>query len=130
MAAATCVESPYLCLKRPYEPDNRTLLDRLRARGIDPRESIADARGRRPLDGKVFVVSGSLSRPRREIQDRLEALGAKVAGSVSGKTTHLLAGPGSGSKLVKARELGVDIVDEDALEELLRQSGGEELWPR
>ena len=109
---------------------NRGLVDRLRARGIDPRESIVDERGKRPLDGTVFVVSGSLSRSRRETQNRLEALGAKVAGSVSGKTTHLLAGPGAGSKLVKARELGVDVVDENALEQLLQQRGGERLWPR
>jgi DNA ligase (NAD+) len=113
------------------DPDNRVLVGRLRAHGIDPHEPVADDRGaRRPLDGTVFVVSGSLSRSRRETQDRLEALGAKVAGSVSGKTTHLLAGPGAGSKLDKARELGVDVVDEDALEQLLRQSGGEKLWPR
>lgn len=112
------------------DPDNRVLVGRLRAHGIDPHEPAADDRGGRPLDGTVFVVSGSLSRSRRETQDRLEALGAKVAGSVSGKTTHLLAGPGAGSKLDKARELGVDVVDEDALEQLLRQSGGEKLWPR
>jgi DNA ligase (NAD+) len=110
--------------------DNRLLVDRIRAHGIDPHELVADNRGGRPLDGTVFVVSGSLSRSRREMQDRLEALGAKVAGSVSGKTTHLLAGPGAGSKLVRARELGVDVVDEDGLEQLLRRSGGEKLWPR
>ena len=112
------------------DEDNRVLLDRLRTHGIDPHEPGADDRGARPLNGTVFVVSGSLSRSRREAQDRLEALGAKVAGSVSGKTTHLLAGPGAGSKLDKARELGVDVVDEDALEQLLRESGGEILWPR
>jgi DNA ligase (NAD+) len=112
------------------DEDNRVLVDRLRSHGIDPHELVADDRGARPLDGTVFVVSGSLSRSRREMRDRLEALGAKVAGSVSSKTTHLLAGPGAGSKLVRARELGVDVVDEDGLEQLLRQSGGEKLWPR
>jgi DNA ligase (NAD+) len=110
--------------------ENRSLIERLRTHGIDPREAVAEDRGARPLDGTIFVVSGSLSRSRRETRDRLEALGAKVAGSVSGKTTHLLAGPGAGSKLVKARELGIVIVDEGALEQLLQQSGGEKLWPR
>ncbi len=77
----------------------------------------------------TFVVTGALSRPRREIQARLEALGAKVVGSVSSRTTHLLAGQEAGSKLEKARTLGVEVMTEDGLEELLHESGGETLWP-
>jgi len=112
------------------DEDNRRLVDRLRAHGIDPREKITDEKGSEPLGGMTFVVTGNLSRSRRETQDRLEALGAKVSGSVSGRSTHLLAGPGAGSKLTKARELGVEIVDEDGLDGLLTAKGGEGLWPR
>lgn len=112
------------------DEDNRRLVDRLRAHGIDPREKIIEEKGSEPLGGMTFVVTGSLSRSRRETQDRLENLGAKVSGSVSGTTTHLLAGPGAGSKLTKARELGVEIVDEDGLDGLLIAKGGEGLWPR
>jgi DNA ligase (NAD+) len=112
------------------DEDNRRLVDRLREHGIDPREKIIEDQGSDPLDGTIFVVTGSLGRSRRETQDRLETLGAKVVGSVSGKTTHLLAGPGAGSKLTRARELGVEIVDEDGLDRLLIAKGGEGLWPR
>ena len=112
------------------DEDNRALVDRLREHGIDPREKIAEEQESQPLAGTIFVVTGSLSRSRRETRDRLEALGAKVAGSVSGKTTHLLAGPGAGSKMAKARELGIEIVDEDGLDRLLSGKGGEGLWPR
>ena len=77
----------------------------------------------------TIVVTGVLSRSRREVKARLEALGATVVGSVSSKTTHLLAGADAGSKLAKATSLGVEIVDEDGLDELMRQKGGESLWP-
>ncbi len=75
------------------------------------------------LKGKSFVITGTLSRPRSEIKDELQALGAKVAGSVSGKTDYLLAGSDAGSKLVKAQELGITIIDEDGLKELLARFG-------
>ena len=98
---------------------NRALIEGFRSRGIDPEEPRAEVPGAQPLAAMTFVVTGALSRPRREIQARLEALGATVTGSVSKKTTHLLAGPGAGGKLAKARSLGIEIVDEEALEELL-----------
>ncbi len=98
---------------------NRALIDRFRARRIDPEEAGAEDAGAQPLAGTTFVITGALSRSRREIQTRLEVLGATVTGSVSKKTTHLLAGPGAGGKLAKARSLGVEIMDEDALEGLL-----------
>jgi DNA ligase (NAD+) len=108
---------------------NLALVDRLRRRGVDPVEEVAEADGLQPLAGTVFVVTGALGRPRREIKTRLEALGAKVAGSVSGKTTHLLAGSEAGSKLAKAKKLGVEILDESSLELFVRERGGERLWP-
>jgi DNA ligase (NAD+) len=72
-----------------------------------------------PLEGKTFVITGTLSRPRDEIKAELQALGAKVAGSVSKKTDYLIAGADAGSKLTKARDLGVEILDEAGLSSLL-----------
>jgi len=108
---------------------NRSLIGGLRSRGIDPEEPRIDEAGTQPLSGMTVVVTGALSRSRREVKTRLEELGATVVGSVSSKTTHLLAGVDAGSKLAKATSLGVEILDEDGLEELMRQKGGDSLWP-
>jgi DNA ligase (NAD+) len=72
-----------------------------------------------PLRGKTFVITGTLSRSRDEIKAELEALGAKVSGSVSKKTDYLVAGEAAGSKLSKAHDLGVNVLDEAALKELI-----------
>jgi DNA ligase (NAD+) len=74
-----------------------------------------------PLLGKTCVITGTLSRPRDEIKANLEALGAKVSGSVSTKTDYLIAGEKAGSKLTKAEALGVAILDEDGLQRLLQE---------
>ena len=74
-----------------------------------------------PLAGKVFVITGTLSKPRDEIKQRLIALGAKVTGSVSKKTDYLIAGADAGSKLTKAETLGIAILDESGLNELLEE---------
>jgi DNA ligase (NAD+) len=75
-----------------------------------------------PLDGKTVVLTGSLSSMSRdEAGERLEALGAKVAGSVSKKTAFVVAGESAGSKLDKAKELGVEIWDEAKLLDFLRK---------
>lgn len=68
-----------------------------------------------------MVLTGELSRPREEISRRLEALGAKVSSSVSKKTSYLVAGEGAGSKLQRAQELGVPVLDEAGLEALVSQ---------
>jgi DNA ligase (NAD+) len=74
-----------------------------------------------PLAGKTFVLTGSLvSLTREEAKEKLEQLGAKVAGSVSAKTSYVVAGADPGSKLVKAQELGVTILDEEQLKKLLK----------
>jgi DNA ligase (NAD+) len=71
------------------------------------------------LAGKTLVITGTLSRPRDEIKEALQAAGAKVTGSVSAKTDYLVAGEDPGSKLAKARELGVRVVTEEELAGLL-----------
>ena len=112
------------------DPGNRALLERLQERGIDPVESDVEEAANRPLAGTTFVITGTLSRSRREARERLEALGAKVTGSVSRATSHLLAGSDAGSKLDRASSLGVEVLDEAGLDRLLAEKGGDRLWPR
>ena len=78
-----------------------------------------------PLAGKTFVLTGTLpTMTREDATEQLEALGAKVAGSVSKKTSYVVAGADAGSKLAKAEELGIPILDEAALKDLLNNSAG------
>jgi DNA ligase (NAD+) len=96
------------------EPHNRELIDRLREAGVNM-ESRAPAvpEGPLPLSGKTYVLTGTLSSMTREAaEEAIEALGGKVSGSVSKKTTALIAGDEAGSKLDKARTLGVPILGE------------------
>ena len=74
----------------------------------------------KPLDGKTFVLTGTLpTLKRNQAQELIEAAGGKVSGSVSKKTSYLVAGEEAGSKLTKAEQLGVAILDEAALLKLL-----------
>ena len=100
---------------------NRKLLDRLRGEGLQFEEEGAEEDdAARPLEGKVFVLTGSLAETtRNEAAARITALGGKVTGSVSGKTDFLVAGEKAGSKLRKAEKLGVEVLDEERFEELL-----------
>ncbi|HEY8551570.1 MAG TPA: NAD-dependent DNA ligase LigA [Vicinamibacterales bacterium] len=91
---------------------NRALIERLKAAGVVMEEAPAPE-GDRPLEGQTFVLTGTLeSMTRDEAQAALEALGARVASSVSRKTTAVIAGKEAGSKLEKARALGVPVIEE------------------
>ncbi|WP_122710673.1 NAD-dependent DNA ligase LigA [Pseudomonas viridiflava] len=77
-----------------------------------------------PLAGQTWVLTGTLERMSRDVaKEKLESLGAKVSGSVSAKTHTVVAGPGAGSKLTKANELGLTVLDEDALLARLTELG-------
>lgn len=97
---------------------NRALIERLRAAGLAFAQRRVEAASDR-FAGTTWVLTGALSRPREEVAELIRSHGGKVSGSVSGKTTHVLAGEEAGSKLDKARKLGVPILDEAAFNDLL-----------
>jgi DNA ligase (NAD+) len=102
------------------EPANRELVRRLQAAGVNTISQAPESAGPGPLTGKVFVLTGTLSSMTREqAQAALEKLGARVSGSVSRKTTYVVAGADAGSKLEKARELGVETLDEQQFAALI-----------
>lgn len=95
------------------EPRNLEVVERLLSE-VTPLDAEAAVVSDSPVAGKTVVFTGSLERfTRDEAKTRAEGLGAKVAGSVSKKTDYVVAGPGAGSKLDKARELGVEVMSED-----------------
>jgi DNA ligase (NAD+) len=79
--------------------------------------------GEQPLAGQVWVLTGALSMPRARARTMLESLGARVTGSVSAKTSVVLAGENAGSKLRKAESLGIEVVDEKAFAALMQSHG-------
>lgn len=103
------------------EPRNRDLIDRLRAAGVQTAAAQRPAAaGTGPLAGKVFVLTGTLKGWTREEATRLiEEMGGRVTGSVSAKTDYVVVGENPGSKLEKARELGVETLDEDRFGSLI-----------
>lgn len=103
------------------QPHNREVVQALRAAGVHWPEGEALAPTGLPLAGLTVVLTGSLSgMGRDEAKDKLEALGAKVSGSVSKKTHFVVAGSEAGSKLEKAQALGVPVLDEAGLATLLK----------
>ncbi len=114
------------------EDENRDLIERLRAAGVrldDPEPEAVE--GSDLLAGLTFVVTGTLEGfTRDEATEALERRGAKVTGSVSGKTSMLIAGANAGSKLAKAETLGVPVIDEEGLVRLLEEGPPPELTVR
>jgi len=101
------------------DPDVAPVLDKLAARGIDPGQPIRAATGG-ALSGKTLVVTGTLTAPRADVQKRIEAAGGKVSGSVSKKTTYLVAGEDTGkAKIEAAHKHGVQVITEKELDQLL-----------
>jgi DNA ligase (NAD+) len=101
------------------EPHVALVLDKLAGHGLDPDEPVT-AVGEGPLTGKTLVVTGTLTRPRADVQNSIEAAGGKVAGSVSKKTTYLVAGADTGkTKLEAAEKHGVQVISEQELEALI-----------
>ena len=104
------------------EPHNLEVLEQLEQAGLrwQPLEAPP---GEQPLAGQTWVLTGTLGMPRARARSLLESLGARVSGSVSAKTTVVLAGAEAGSKLRKAEKLGIEVLDEDAFLALLAQHG-------
>ena len=108
------------------EPHNRRLLDELLAGRVVPRESEPERRGG-PLEGLAFVLTGTLGGlTRDEAREAIEARGGRVTSSVSRKTDYVVAGADPGSKLARAEELGVTVLDESGFERLLAEAPGGE----
>jgi DNA ligase (NAD+) len=106
------------------EPHNREVIAALRANGVHWKEGAPQRASEGPLAGQTVVLTGGLeSMSRDDAGARLEALGAKVSGSVSKKTSFVVAGEAAGSKLVKAQELGLEIWDEAQLLAFLAEHG-------
>jgi DNA ligase (NAD+) len=104
------------------EPRNQELVERLRSAGLQF-EFVGRRPKQGPLNGLVFVLTGTLPHLAREDAKRMiEAAGGKISGSVSSKTHYVVAGEDAGSKLDKARKLGVTVIGEDQFLELIKIS--------
>ncbi|MDD7004657.1 MAG: NAD-dependent DNA ligase LigA [Clostridiales bacterium] len=103
------------------DPSIATQVDRLFAHGVKPRPE--EVQQDSPISGKTIVVTGTLEKlDRRQAEALIESLGGKAAGSVSKKTDYVLAGESAGSKLTKARELGVRVLNEQEFFELIGET--------
>jgi DNA ligase (NAD+) len=104
-----------------HEPKNIAAIESLLSRGVQPQAmSLAVASAAiEGVAGKVFVLTGTLSMSRTEMKENLLAAGGKVTGSISKKTDYLIAGANAGSKINKAQSLGVEVLDETAINLLL-----------
>jgi DNA ligase (NAD+) len=104
-----------------HQPHNREVIDKLIAAGVHWPKVERKQKQELPLQGKTFVITGTLSIKRNELKDRLQSLGAKVTGSVSKSTDYVIAGADPGSKFEKAEQLGVPILDELAITKMLEK---------
>ena len=95
-------------------PDNLSIIEALREAGVSWSDVDQNTLASQPLKGQTWVLTGGLEiMSRAEAKERLQELGAKVAGSVSVKTSHVVAGPGAGSKLAKAQSLDIPVMTEE-----------------
>jgi DNA ligase (NAD+) len=104
------------------EPHNIDVIGQLQEAGLRWKSPEA-ADGEQPLSGQTWVLTGTLGMPRARAKSLLESLGARVTGSVSAKTSVLLAGESAGSKLTRAEKLGVEIIDEESFRALMESHG-------
>src|SRR4030081_1437876 len=103
------------------EKQNRKIIERLEKLGVRPQiEPRRTQPAGSPFAGSTWVITGTLSQPREEIAEMIIQRGGKVSGSVSKKTNYVLAGDAAGSKLEKAKQLGVRVVDEAAFRKMLK----------
>ena len=109
------------------QENNRQVIQALQDAGVEW-QALEDKSGQQPLAGETWVLTGALSMPRIQAKNLLESLGAKVAGSVSAKTSTLLAGEAAGSKLARAQKLGVKVISESDFVEYLGNQGIEVSW--
>jgi len=103
-------------------PDNLSIIQALRDAGVSWLDIDQNAQASQPLKGQTWVLTGGMDiMSRAEAKDRLQELGAKVAGSVSAKTAQVVAGPGAGSKLTKAQSLDIPVMNEAEFIEFLNR---------
>ncbi len=102
------------------EPDNQDLLENFREIGLWPVRAISENKGNKPLEGLIFVITGTLpTLSREQAEELIKENGGKVVGSVSKKTDYLVLGENPGSKHTKALELGIPILSEEDLRKLI-----------
>ncbi len=103
---------------------NRRVVEKLKAAGVRTEVEVVEVVGPQPLEGLTFVITGTLpTMSREQAKAFIQEHGGKVTGSVSSKTDYLLAGEQAGSKLTKAEKLGVPVIDETSLREMVGSKG-------
>jgi DNA ligase (NAD+) len=102
-----------------HESEGRVIVQTCLVYGVAPTPVSEPLSDSAPLAGKTVVITGTLSAPRAQWKEQLERAGATVTGSVSARTSYLLAGESPGSKLEAARKHGVEVLDEQQMAQLL-----------
>ena len=103
------------------EPKNRELIEKLRQQGVSMVSTEEAAKQDDRFAGMTFVLTGTLpTLTRSEASEIIQSFGGKVSGSVSKKTTYVLAGEEAGSKLTKAQSLGVEVISEDDFQRMIQ----------
>lgn len=108
------------------QEETKRVIEKLRAAGMNMKMDAGAKDGPQTLEGKTFVITGALSRPRDDIKRLIESAGGRVSSSISKKTDYLVAGQDPGSKHDKAVSLGVTVIDENALMDLLSGNAADE----